>query len=82
MKPFKKTILPSIFLAVFIILTSNLAYCEEEKLTLEQVKQILSSTKVLSGRNLSKMNLSGLDLSDADLRGANLNKANYAGLNA
>ena len=75
MKPFKNPIYFFILLITLINFMATPAYSEDERLTKEQVKQILGSSRDLSGRNLSKMNLSGLDLSNVNLRGANLNKA-------
>ena len=57
-----------------------------EKLSFEQIAEILRTTRNLAGRNLSGLNLVGLDLSDcslkgADMRGSNLERANMMGSN-
>ncbi len=57
-----------------------------EKLSFEQITEILRTTRNLAGRNLSGLNLIGLNLSDcdlkgADMRGSNLERANMMGSN-
>ncbi len=57
-----------------------------EKLSFQQIAEILRTTRILAGRNLSGLNLAGLDLSfcnlqGADMRGSNLERANMMGSN-
>ena len=47
-----------------------------QRLTMQQVWQLLRSTRDLSGRNLSGMNLTGINLSRCNLRGADMSRAN------
>ncbi len=42
----------------------------DAKVTVEQVRAVMNTTRNLSGRDLRGMNLTGLDLSRVDLRGA------------
>lgn len=58
----------------------------DEKLSFNQIAEILRTTRNLAGRNLSGLNLVGLDLRDcslqgANMRGSNLERANMMGSN-
>ena len=46
------------------------------RLTMKQVKKLLSTTRDFSGKNLSGLNLTGLDFTGANLKGADLAGAN------
>lgn len=52
---------------------------ENEPLTVERVKQILSSTKDFSGKNLTRVELSGFKLNGINFSEANLEKAKFTG---